>query len=144
MFKFITGFVQKKLINPIIRNMKKPILYILAVILFSSFSYISLTEIINAMKTGNATEVAKYFDENVEITFSDKSNSYSKQKAEQALRDFFTENQVSNFDVIHQSKNDDSQYCIGNLVTKNGTFRTMIYVKQNGDKQLIQELRFDR
>ncbi len=94
------------------------------------------------MKSGNATEVAKYFDATVEITFSDKSNSYSKQKAEQVLLDFFTKNPVSNFDVIHQSKNGDSQYCIGNLVTKNGTFRTTIYVKQYGDRQLIQELRF--
>ena len=94
------------------------------------------------MKSGNAAEVAKYFDENVEITFSDKSSSYSKQKAEQVLRDFFTTNPVSSFDIIHQSKNDDSQYCIGNLVTKNGTFRTTIYVKQKSQQQLIQELRF--
>lgn len=96
------------------------------------------------MKSGNDTEVAKYFDKTVEITFSDKSNSYSKQKAQQILHDFFIENPVTNFDVIHQSKNDDSQYCIGNLVTKNGTFRTTIYVKQSGDKELIQELRFDQ
>jgi hypothetical protein len=122
--------------------MKRPALCLLAIILFSSFFYISLTNIINAMKSGNATEVAKYFDETVEITFADKSNSYSKQKAEQVLRDFFTENSVSGFDVIHQSKNDDSQYCIGNLITKNGTFRTMIYVKQKNQKQVIQELRF--
>jgi hypothetical protein len=122
--------------------MKGPALCLLAIILFSSFFYISLTNIINAMKSGNATEVAKYFDETVEITFADKSNSYSKQKAEQVLRDFFTENSVSGFDVIHQSKNDDSQYCIGNLITKNGTFRTMIYVKQKNQKQVIQELRF--
>jgi hypothetical protein len=122
--------------------MKRPTLCLLAIILFSSFFYISLTNIINAMKSGNATEVAKYFDETVEITFADKSNSYSKQKAEQVIRDFFTKNSVSSFDVIHQSKNDDSQYCIGNLITKNGTFRTMIYVKQKNQKQVIQELRF--
>ena len=122
--------------------MKRPTLCLLAIILFSSFFYISLTNIINAMKSGNATEVAKYFDETVEITFADKSNSYSKQKAEQVIRDFFTKNSVNSFDVIHQSKNDDSQYCIGNLITKNGTFRTMIYVKQKNQKQVIQELRF--
>jgi len=142
LFKFITGFVRKKLKNPKTENMKRSIFYTLALVLFSSFFYISLANIINAMKSGNATEVAKYFDETVEVTFSDKSNSYSKQKAEQVLRDFFAKNPVSNFDVIHQSKNGDSQYCIGNLVTKNGTFRTTIYIKQYGDKQLIQELRF--
>ena len=122
--------------------MRKSIFSLLAILLFSSFIYISLANIVNAMKSGNASEVAKYFDETVEITFSDKSTSYSKKQAEQALNDFFVNNPVSNFEVIHQSENGDSQYCIGNLVTKKGTFRTTIYIKQHGQKQLIQELRF--
>lgn len=96
----------------------------------------------NAMKSGNASEVAKYFDETVEITLFDKSNSYAKRQAEQVLNDFFINNPVKDFEVIHQSENGDSQYCIGNLITKNGTYRTTIYVKQHGQKQLIQELRF--
>ena len=122
--------------------MKKPILSLLAILLFSSFIFISLANIVNAMKSGNAIEVAKYFDETVEITFSDKSSSYSKKQAERALNDFFVSNPVINFEVIHQSENGNSQYCIGNLITKKGIFRTTIYVKQSGQKQLIQELRF--
>ena len=122
--------------------MKKLTFSILTFLVFSSFIYISLANIVNAMKSGNSTEVAKYFDETVEITFSDKSSSYSRKQAEQVLNDFFVSNPVSNFEVIHQSENGDSQYCIGNLVTKKGTFRTTIYIKQYGQKQLIQELRF--
>jgi hypothetical protein len=122
--------------------MKKLIISTLAILFFSSFFYIPLTNIVNAMKSGNASEVAKYFDENVEITLFDKSNSYAKRQAEQVLNDFFINNPVKDFEVIHQSENGDSQYCIGNLITKNGTYRTTIYVKQHGQKQLIQELRF--
>lgn len=122
--------------------MKRIIFSFLAVLLFSSFTYISLANIVNAMKSGNASEVTKYFDETVEITFSDKSGSYSKKQAERVLNDFFVSNPVNNFEVIHKSENGNSQYCIGNLVTKNGTFRTTIYIKQYGQKQLIQELRF--
>ena len=122
--------------------MKKLTFSILTVLLFSSFIHISIANIVNAMKSGNSTEVAKYFDETVEITFSDKSSSYPRKQAERILNDFFTANPVNNFEVIHQSENGDSQYCIGNLVTKKGTFRTTIYIKQYGQKQLIQELRF--
>jgi hypothetical protein len=124
--------------------MKKILLSALIVTAFSSFTYISFTEVINAIKSGNAAEVAKYFDNTVELTLPDKSSSYSKRQAELVLRDFFSQNPVKNFQVLHQSEKAGSEYCIGTLTTANGTFRTTIYMKQEGSKQLIQELRFEK
>ncbi len=117
----------------------------MAVIAFlSSFLTISFTDIVNAIKSGNANEVARYFDNIVEITLPEKSNSYSKSQAELVLRNFFNTNGVKKFDVIHKSENSGSQYCIGNLTTNNGLFRTTIYMKQKGNKDVVQELRFER
>lgn len=124
--------------------MKKIVLSFLIVTIVSSFTFISFTEIINALKSGNATEVGKYFDNTVEITLPEKSNSYSKNQAQLVLHDFFNQNPVKNFQVIHQSENAGSEYCIGNLTTANGVFRTTIYIKQSGTKELIQELRFEK
>jgi hypothetical protein len=104
---------------------------------------ISFTEVVSAIKSGKANEVAKYFDNTVEITFPEKSNSYSKSQAELVLYKFFTNNAVTNFEVIHQSESAGSQYCIGNLTTSNGVYRTTIYMKQKGEKELVQELRFE-
>jgi len=50
---------------------------------------------------------------------------------------------VKSFDVIHKGENAGSQYCIGTLVTKGGSFRTTIFMKQKGDQQVLQELRFE-
>lgn len=124
--------------------MKKYLLSFLFVALFSSFIPVSFTEIINAIKAGNSAEVAKFFDNTVEISFPGKTNSYTKIQAEQVLSDFFKNNPVKNFEVIHQSENAGSQYCIGNLRTGSGVFRTTIYMKQKGQKQFVQELRFER
>lgn len=124
--------------------MKKFLLLFFALVVFSSFAIYSFSEIIDAIKSGNAAEVAKYFDNTLEITFPQKSNSYSKSKAEEKLRDFFNNNPVKGFKIIHQGKNADSQYCIGNLSTDNGIYRTTIYTKQKGEIQLIQELRFEK
>ncbi|HEY9342727.1 MAG TPA: DUF4783 domain-containing protein [Hanamia sp.] len=124
--------------------MKKLILFVMIAGLFSSFTAISFTEILNAIKSGDAKEVAKYFDNTVEITISEKSNSYSKSQAQLVLHDFFKSNSVKNFEVIHKSENASSQYCIGNLITNNGLFRTTIYMKQKGDKQVVQEIRFEK
>ena len=113
-------------------------------ILLSSFSFrLGIDDIIAAMKTGNASQVAKFFDNNVEISMPDKSNSYSKSQGELVLKDFFTNNVVKSFDIIHKGENAGSQYCIGTLVTKSGSFRTTIFMKQKGDQQVLQELRFE-
>ncbi len=110
-------------------------------ILFSSF--LGIDEVVTALKTGSASQLAKFFDNTVEITMPDKSNTYSKSQAEMVLKDFFTNNEVKTFEVIHKGDNAGSQYCIGNLVTKAATYRTTVYMKQKGDRQVLQEIRFE-
>ena len=113
-------------------------------VIVSSFSIFSgIDEIISALNTGNATEIAKSFDNTVEITLPDKSNSYSKSQAEVVLRDFFTINPVKGFEVLHKGENAGSQYCIGLLVTKNASYRTTVFMKQKGSRQTLQEIRFE-
>ena len=113
-------------------------------ILLSSFTLLaSIDEVVNAMKSGNAAQVARFFDNSVEISMPDKSNSFSKTQAEIVLKDFFNNNPVKGFEVIHKGENAGSQYCIGTLVTKNGSFRTTIFMKQKGKAQVLQELRFE-
>ncbi len=115
----------------------------MAVIVSSFTGRVGIDDVIGAMKTGNATQVAKFFDTNIEISVNDKSNSYSKRQGELVLKDFFITNVVKSFEVIHKGENAGSQYCIGTLVTKGGTFRATIFMKQKGDQQVLQELRFE-
>ena len=82
-------------------------------VLFSSFTlFSSIDEVINAMKTGNAPEIARFFDNTVEINMPQKNNSYSKSQAELVLKDFFSTNPVKAFEIIHKGENSGSQYCI--------------------------------
>jgi hypothetical protein len=124
--------------------MKRFFTFILSGILLSSFTlFSSLDDVVNAMKTGNTAQIIKYFDNTIEITMPDKSNSYSKSQAELVLKDFFNTNAVKTFEVIHKGENAGSQYCIGTLITKSGSFRTTIFMKQKGERQLLQEIRFE-
>ena len=102
-----------------------------------------IDEVVAALKAGNAAQAARYFDQTVEINLPDKGGSYSKSQAEIVLKDFFANNPVKGFEVIHQGQNAGSQYCIGTLHTKNGSFRTTIYMKQKGELQVLQEIRFE-
>ncbi len=103
----------------------------------------AIEDIIVSLKSGNSGQLSTYFDNTVEITLPEKSNSYSKNQAEVIIRDFFILNQVKNFEILHKGGNIGSQYCIGTLFTKNGIFRTTIYLKQKGDRQMLQEIRFE-
>ena len=124
--------------------MKRFFTLFLATALLSSFTYfLSIDEVVNGLKTGDAGQIARYFDNTVEISMPGKSNNYSKSQAEMVLKDFFSSNPVKNFEVMHKGENPGSQYCIGTLVTKNGSFRTTVFMKQKADKQLLQEIKFE-
>ncbi len=124
--------------------MKKFLKYGLVLFLFFLSSFVSVDEVVSAIKNGNASQLSKYFDNTVEITVTDKSNTYSKSQAELVLKDFFNNNIVKNFDIVHKGDNTGAQFIIGTLNTKNGEYRTTIYMKKNGDRQLLQELRFEK
>ena len=113
-------------------------------LIFFSFSFISVDDIVLAIKKGDATQVSRFFDNTVEITLPEKSYSYSKSQAELVLRDFFLSNMVKDFEVIHKGENAGSQFCIGTLYTKNGNYRTTLFLKQKGERQMLQELRFEK
>jgi Domain of unknown function (DUF4783) len=124
--------------------MKRFFTLIITTALLSSFTlFLSIDEVVNALKKGDAAQIAVYFDNTVEITMPDKSNNYSKNQAEIVLRDFFATNGVKTFEVNHKGENGGSQFCIGTLVTKNGSFRTTVFMKQKNDKQVLQEIRFE-
>ena len=123
--------------------MKILLTYIIISLLLCSFTT-SVDDIVSAIKSGNASQVSKFFDNTVDITFTDRSNAYSKSQAELVLKDFFTTNGVKSFIVIHKGDNESSLYYIGILQTKNGQYRTTLYLRQKGDRQLLQELRFEK
>lgn len=124
--------------------MKRILAAFIVVVSLSSFSlFLGIDDVVASIRSGNAAQVSKFFDNNVELSMPDKSNSYSKSQAELVLKDFFANNVVKDFTVIHKGENAGSQYCIGTLQTKGGTYRTTIFMKQKGNVQVLQELRFE-
>ena len=124
-------------------NMKRPLLFAigLALVLTSFTKQSGIDEVISAMKSGSASSLAKYFDNYIDITMPDKSNNYSKSQGELIMKDFFSTNEVKGFEVKHKGNNDNGEYCIGTLQTKNGNYRATVYMRMKGTKQVIQDIR---
>jgi hypothetical protein len=101
-----------------------------------------IEDIVGALKTGNASQLSRYFDIRVDITLPDKSDNYSRAQAEMVIKDFFGNNSVRNFETKYKGENNGSKYCIGTLKTRNGDYRTKLFMKQKDSKQVLQEIAF--
>jgi Domain of unknown function (DUF4783) len=106
----------------------------------------NLEAINKAMKAGDATALSQYFDKDIELTILSNVDILSKQDAANQVAAFFKKNTPSSYAQLHQgvSKGQQGQYSIGNLTTSTGKYRVYIYMKVEGNKQLIQELRFEQ
>ena len=58
------------------------------------------------------------------------------------IRDFFSNIGVRNFQIKQKGENNEFVFCVGILETQSGNYRTSFFLKQKGDKEYLQELRF--
>jgi hypothetical protein len=119
-------------------------LLLTSVLLLSAFTTqtAGIDGVIGAIRSGNAAELSKYFDESVELTLPDKSDSYSKAQAQVIVKDFFGNNGVKGFDLKHKGDSPGGHFCIGTLQTNTGSFRTNVFMKTKGDREVVKEIRF--
>jgi len=116
---------------------------VVATVMMSSFAQPStIDDVIGAIRTGDADELSKYFDDNIELTLPVKSDSYSKAQAQVILKDFFGNNGVKGFELKHKGDSPGGHYCIGTLQTKSGSFRAHVFMKAKGSKEVVKEIRF--
>ena len=104
-----------------------------------------ITDIASAIRTGNAREIAKFFNTNVDLNILTDEEVYSKTQAEQVLQDFLSKNAPRSFIIVHQGVKVGAKYAIGTYVSNLGvTYRVYFFVKQSGVSEVIQDLRFEK
>lgn len=125
----------------------KKLIFFLIISLVTCFSANALfdpyEDIANAIRSGDAKSVSRYFSNSVDLTLISQEDVYSKAQAEQIIKDFFNKNTPRSFSIIHKGESKDgAKYAIGNLSTSNGNYRVYYYFKVTGSSVYIQELRF--
>jgi len=97
----------------------------------------------DAVKTGNAKEVAKFFNATVDMNVEGTVDTYSKAQAEFVLRDFFKKHPPTEFNVVHTgSSKGGQQYAIGRYVSNGENYNVMLRVKEVDNINLIHEINF--
>lgn len=98
-----------------------------------------------AIESGDVSTISSFMDETVEICLLDIDDFLNKDEATKAVNNFYTKYSPKSFKIVHQgvSKGKGSQYFIGDLKTNDDTFRVFIALDSSGNKDLIQQLRFE-
>jgi len=123
--------------------MKNLIAVLLFLLPFSAFADIA-DDVAAAIRTGNASEVSKYFADNVDLKVLEQENIYSKAQAELILKDFFDKHPVKSFTIVHKSiPKNDSQFAIGTLETTNGKYRVHYLMKTIIGKTSVTQFRIE-
>lgn len=94
---------------------------------------------VSAFKTGNASKIAKYFNENVDLSIDGKEDLYSKSQAEQILKNFFSAHPSKDFKIIHKGAAGGSEYFIGEL-TADKAYKVTLNSKSSGGVKKITSL----
>lgn len=97
----------------------------------------------DAIKTGNAKEVIKFFNNSVDMNLDGEVSMYSKAQAEFVLREFFKKHPSTEFSIVHTgSSRGGLQFAIGRYVSNADTFDVVIRVKEVSGTYLIHEINF--
>lgn len=113
---------------------------------FNAFTQsIEVNKISTGLSTGNSSLISELFLSNLDLNVAGNDDVYSKAQATQILRNFFEQNSAMKFTVEHEgsSKNGDI-YRIGTLTTKSGNYRVTFFLKNDGGKFMVKELRIEK
>ena len=100
----------------------------------------------NALRSGDASGISRYFGASVDITINNATSTYSRTQGELVLRDFFSRNAVHGFDIEHSgaSTGGGAVYTIGLLNTGNGKYKVYLALRQKDGGYVLKEIRFEK
>ena len=139
-FSLLAGQIKKSYMKKIVTLSCAALLF--AVMAFAQAS--GIDDVINALRSGNAAQLSRFVENNIELSLPAKTDNYSRQQAVVILQDFFSNNGVKDFDVKHKGDNGGNKFCIGTLMTKSGNYRTTFFLTERNGKQYLKEIRFQQ
>lgn len=103
-----------------------------------------LLKVESAIAAGNSSELSAFLNSTVEVSLPEKDETFSSTQSQFVLKDFFTKHPPQSFKIIHKGSSGNTYYAVGTYSSAKGVFDTNIFIKQVGDKLLIQQLRFEK
>jgi hypothetical protein len=99
----------------------------------------------DAVKSGDAKELVKYFNTSIDLNLEGEVNTYSKAQAEFVIRDFFKKHNPTDFNIVHTgSSKAGLQFAIGKYQSGSDSYDVLMRVREVEKNYLIHEMSFTK
>ncbi len=103
------------------------------------------TSMKDAVKAGDAKELATHFNTSIDLNLEGEVNTYSKAQAEFVLRDFFKKHLPTDFSIVHTgSSKGGLQFAIGKYQSSTESYNVLMRVREVEKVFLIHEMSFTK
>ncbi|MCS6794441.1 MAG: DUF4783 domain-containing protein [Raineya sp.] len=99
------------------------------------------------LKHGDARNLARFFNETIEINIEGKKQNYSRTQAEFVIKDFFSKNPPipESFESYHKGQSAGLSYSIMKYASSNGNYRVFLKIKSTPQgRNIIDAIDFTR
>lgn len=96
-----------------------------------------------AIKNKDAIQLSQFFNKDLEITLLEYEKVCSKNQAQLVVKDFFSKNPLTKFNMIHVGGSGDAWYGMGLYESGSTQFDTNVFIKKYGTVYLIDRIRFE-
>jgi hypothetical protein len=128
-----------------IMNTKVLVIGLLFTMCFQAEAQAIFSPMKDAVKAGDASELAKYINTSIDLNLEGEVNTYSKAQAEFVLRDFFKKHAPSDFSIVHTgSSKGGLQFAIGKYQSGADNYNVLMRVREVGKNFLIHEMSFTK
>ncbi|WP_373520540.1 DUF4783 domain-containing protein [Aquiflexum sp.] len=104
-------------------------------------SLFNLTDVSIYFKTGSSKDLAKYFDQAINLNINGSQGDFSKNQAEFILKDFFIKYPPSDFKILHKGGSPGpTMFFVGSYTTDADQFRILIKGTDKGELIKIYSL----
>ncbi|MHA7130444.1 DUF4783 domain-containing protein [Algoriphagus namhaensis] len=103
----------------------------------------SIEPIVDALDRGSSSDLAEFFDSSIQLNVNGQQGNYSKNQAEQVLREFFKKNPPTRFALVHKSENNSSlSSYVGDYESNGGSYKVFLKIVDQNHQIKLYSLEF--
>ena len=104
----------------------------------------SLENLILSLEIKNGEEISKYFNSESEIIIDNKSHKGNRYQQSKILDEFYSDNNINNFNIIHQGDSENNIiYILAEYSSNNDLYKILLILKNKNNSYIIEKFKID-
>ena len=113
-------------------------------LLISFINFSSLENLILSLEIRSVKDISNYFNSKTEIIINDKAYKGNKFQLSTTLDNFYDENEINNFKIIHKGDSENNLiYILAEYSSNNDIYKIFLTLFKTEKKYTIQKFKID-